>query len=157
MKMKFFHIAAILMTAASMLSAQQAGAWGRFDGGVHPAYGGNWAHRNPVIVHNTVINRTGGGCVGCGIAGAAVAGLVGGAIIGAAIAGSAPPPPRTVVVEQAAPVMVAGPPIGSQVAVLPSGCGVMSVNGVQYYQCGSYWYQPFYGGNGVYYTVVPTP
>jgi hypothetical protein len=138
------------MMVGSILSANQAGAWGRFPGGAHPAYGGAWAHRDPVVVHNTYVNRGGGGCVGCGIGVAAVAGLVGGAIIGAAIAGNEPPPQPTTVIVQ-------GPPMGSQVAVLPPGCASMNINGGQYYQCGPYWYQPFFGGNGVYYTLVPTP
>jgi hypothetical protein len=33
----------------------------------------------------------------------------------------------------------------------------MNVNGQQLYQCGPTWYQPFFGGNGVYYTVVQAP
>jgi hypothetical protein len=154
------RIASIVMMIGSLLTANQASAWGRFDGGHHPAYGGAWAHRNPVVVHNTYVGRGGGGCVGCGIAGAAVAGLVGGAILGAAIAGagSPPPPPPTVVYENAPQqVVVQAPPMGAQVAVLPPGCNSMNINGGQYYQCGAYWYQPFFGGNGVYYTMVPTP
>jgi hypothetical protein len=33
----------------------------------------------------------------------------------------------------------------------------MAVNGGNFYQCGPVWYQPYFGGNGVYYTVVPNP
>lgn len=150
MRTSLFRIASIAMMTGSLLSAGQAAAWGRFDGGHHPVYGGDWAHRNPVVVHNTYVTHAGGGCVGCGLAGAAVAGLVGGAILGAAIAGSAPPPPPTTVVVQ-------GPPVGAQVAVLPPGCASMMINNAQYYQCGPTWYQPFFGGNGVYYQIVPTP
>jgi hypothetical protein len=135
---------------------QSAMAWGRFDGGHHPAYGGGWAHQPPVVVHNNYIEHRGGGCVGCGIGVAAVAGLIGGAVIGAAIAGNSQP--QTVVVQQPQQVYVQqGPPIGMQVAGLPAGCGTMNVNGQQLYQCGPTWYQPFFGGNGVYYTVVPAP
>jgi hypothetical protein len=143
---------------ATFSPVQNASAWGRFDGGHHPAYGGGWAHQPPVVVHRTYVDHRGGGCVGCGIGVAAVAGLIGGAVIGAAIAGS-PPPERTMVVEQAPqPVYVQqGMPIGTQVAGLPPGCGSMNVNGQQLYQCGPTWYQPFFGGNGVYYTVVPQP
>ena len=132
----------------SLLPLNQAGAWGRFDGGHHPAYGGGWAHPSPVIVHNTYV-RGGGGCVGCGIGAAAVAGLVGGVIIGATIANNSPPPPPQTIIVQ-------GPPVGTQIANLPPGCNSMVVNGTQLYQCGPYWYQPFFGGNGVYYSLVPT-
>jgi hypothetical protein len=44
-----------------------------------------------------------------------------------------------------------------QVAALPPGCASMMINNTQYYQCGPTWYQPFFGGNGVYYQIVPTP
>jgi hypothetical protein len=150
----------LCLLIAVMVPVQNASAWGRFDGGHHPAYGGGWAHQPPVVVHRTYVEHRGGGCVGCGIGVAAVAGLIGGAVIGAAIAGNAPPPERTVIVEQAAPQPVyvqQGMPIGMQVAGLPPGCGNMNVNGQQFYQCGPTWYQPFFGGNGVYYTVVPQP
>jgi hypothetical protein len=83
---------------------QSAMAWGRFDGGHHPAYGGGWAHQPPVVVHNNYIEHRGGGCVGCGIGVAAVAGLIGGAVIGAAIAGNSQP--QTVVVQQPQQVYV---------------------------------------------------
>lgn len=132
----------ILRTVTSLLMIWSMGfsnahAWGRFPGGHHPDY-------NPHFVH-------GGGCIGCGVGAAAVAGLVGGAIVGAVIAGSAAPPPTTVVVANP------GPPPGTQVAILPPGCASMAVNGAQLYQCGPVWYQPFFGANGVYYTVVPGP
>jgi hypothetical protein len=151
MRTTLFRLASVVMMVGSLLTANQAGAWGRFEGGHHPTYGGNWAHRNPVVVHNTYVNHGGGGCVGCGIGALAVAGLVGGAIVGAAIAGNQPPPP------QQQTIIVQGAPMGSQVSVLPPGCNSMNINGGQYYQCGPYWYQPFFGGNGVYYTMVPTP
>jgi hypothetical protein len=166
MNVTMIRVASVVMMIGSLLSANQASAWGRFDGGHHPVYGGGWAHRSPVVVHNTYVNRGGGGCVGCGIGGLAVAGLVGGAILGAAIVGanSPPPPPPTVIYQQSepmyqqsAPVVVQGPAVGQQVSILPPGCNSMNINGGQYYQCGAYWYQPFFGGNGVYYTMVPTP
>ena len=40
--------------------------------------------------------------------------------------------------------------VGTVVTTLPSGCA--SVSGR--YQCGSVWYQPYFGGNGVYYQIV---
>jgi hypothetical protein len=33
----------------------------------------------------------------------------------------------------------------------------MNVNGASYFQCGPAWYQPYVGGNGVYYVAVPAP
>jgi hypothetical protein len=47
--------------------------------------------------------------------------------------------------------------IGEIVASVPSGCVTPNVGGVTYYMCGSTWFQPSYGANGVYYRVVPTP
>jgi hypothetical protein len=145
----------------AFLPIQNAMAWGQFD---RPEHDVHWARQNPVVVHNVYVHHDVGGCVGCGVGVAAVAGLIGGAIIGAAVAGSAPPPPLVyetpppVVIQAPPPVYIqAGPPIGSEVAVLPPGCGNMNVNGVQYYRCGGVWYQPFFGGGGVYYTVVPSP
>jgi hypothetical protein len=95
------------------------------------------------------VNHDRGGCVGCGIGIAAVAGLAAGVIVGSAIRPSAPPPTEVVV--------QGPPPYGTEYAALPGGCQSMVVNGVNYYQCGPTWYQPFMGGNGVYYSVVPTP
>ncbi len=138
-------------------SAPNAFAWGDFEGGHHPQRGGNWARPRPEEVHRSYVDHgRGGGCVGCGVGIAAVAGLLGGAVLGAAIAGSSappppdlPPPPPTMVVEGLAP--------GMEVTALPPGCRAMNVNGVNYYECGPTWYQPYFGGNGVYYTVVNAP
>jgi hypothetical protein len=33
----------------------------------------------------------------------------------------------------------------------------VSANGIRYYNCGSGYYQPHFGSNGVYYTVVANP
>jgi hypothetical protein len=138
-----------LMMTASLLSVQNAGAWGRFDGGHAPP------RRDPVIVHNVYVHHddhhyAGGGCVGCGVGLAAVAGLAAGVIVGSALSAQpVAPPPQTVIVE--------APPVGTEYAGLPPGCQSMVVNGANYYQCGPTWYQPFVGGNGVYYSVVPMP
>lgn len=150
-------LAAFSLLILSLAPGQFARAWGNFDGGHHPAYGGQWAHHDPVVIHNTYVSRGGGGCIGCGAGAVAVAGLVGGAIIGAAIVSNAQP--RTVVVQQAPTTVVVqgGYPPGTEMAALPGGCASMNVNGVNYYQCGPTWFQPFFGGNGVYYTVVPAP
>lgn len=148
----------VALSLAMALPIPDAGAWGRFEGGHHPAYPGGWARPHPEVIHRTYVEHgRGGGCVGCGVGDAAVAGLLGGAIIGAAISGASAPPPETVVVQQPPPVVIQQVPVGTEVAALPPGCGSTYVNGVTYYQCGPTWYQPYFGGNGVYYSVVPGP
>jgi len=47
--------------------------------------------------------------------------------------------------------------MGAIYATLPTGCVMSTVWGTTYYQCGTTWFQPSYGANGVYYRVVPTP
>jgi hypothetical protein len=47
--------------------------------------------------------------------------------------------------------------MGAIYATLPAGCVTATVAGATYDQCGSTWFQPSYGANGVYYRVVPTP
>jgi len=118
-----------------------------YGGAYHAGYGGG-AYYHP--------GYTAGGCWGCtsgysggAVAAAGVVGLAAGAAIGAA---SASP---TVVVQQ--PVYVSGPAIGSEVMALPGGCNSIAANGMTYYNCGSSYYQPHFGSNGVYYTVVASP
>lgn len=117
----------------------------------------------------------------CGSSGSAfAAGLVTGAVTGAAVGAAVASQPSTVYVAptpgvyvQPAPVVVSNPvvvsspavvsttqvvlPVGSRVTALPVGFQSMNVNGVQYYQSGSTWYQMEVGNNGVYYEVVPAP
>jgi hypothetical protein len=88
-------------------------------------------------------------------------------VAGAAVASAAAPPPQTVVVQPPPPVAAPPPPVaappppgaapppgvapvGSVVTTLPPGC----VQSGERYQCGSVFYQPYFGGNGVYYQVV---
>jgi hypothetical protein len=47
--------------------------------------------------------------------------------------------------------------LGSTVAVLPPSCTTIVVDGTGYSQCGSTWYQPYYAGTTVQYTVVSPP
>jgi hypothetical protein len=47
--------------------------------------------------------------------------------------------------------------MGAIYATLPAGCITPNVQGTTYYLCGNTWFQPTYGANGVYYTVVPAP
>ena len=132
------------------VSAGRAG-----EGWAHAGYGGAaYGYHNTFVgVHNTYVvgAHPAGGCYNCGAAAAAVGGLAVGAMAGAAIA-SASQPSTTVVVQQA-PVVV----VGTQVATLPGGCERMTVNGTTYYQCGSSWYKPGFGADGVYYQAVPVP
>jgi len=53
--------------------------------------------------------------------------------------------------------VTAGVAIGTAVAMLPSGCTTVVVDGIGYSQCGSTWYQPFYSGTSLQYTVVSPP
>jgi hypothetical protein len=141
-----------LLAGLSVLPLE-AGAWVGYHGGgfVRGPHGGAAAwHRAGATVYH-------GGCWGCaGAAGAAVAagavGLAAGAAIGSAAAAASTP---TVVVQQ--PVYVASPAIGTHVVSLPGNCASTVVVGVTYYRCGSVYYQPRFGSNGVYYTVVQNP
>ena len=47
--------------------------------------------------------------------------------------------------------------IGTAVAMLPSGCTTVVVDGIGYSQCGSTWYEPYYSGTTVQYVVVNPP
>jgi hypothetical protein len=57
-------------------------------------------------------------------------------------------------------VVVAAAPGATMGAVLynlPYGAQPITVAGQQYYTLGGAYYRPFFGGNGVYYQVVPAP
>ena len=115
-------------------------------------YGGAYGyHGNVTAVHNTYVTGVyhGDDCWNCGAAAAAVGGLAIGAAAGAAAARAAQPS-TTVVVQQ-------GPAVGTTVSSLPDGCQLMTVNGKTYYQCGSTWYKPTFGSDGVAYKVVNVP
>jgi len=178
------HLLVLGMAGLSLLSAQ-ANAWrgGGFGGGFHAGAGGftSWHHAGwGGVTHVGYGGVThvgygdayhagygggayyhpayvGGGCWGCttgysagAVAAAGAVGLAAGAAIGSAAASP------TVVVQQ--PVYVTGPAIGSEVFALPgSGCNSLGANGITYYNCGSSYYQPHFGSNGVYYTVVANP
>jgi len=47
--------------------------------------------------------------------------------------------------------------MGVNYAALPAGAISINKNGAAYYLSGNTWFQPAYGANGVYYTVVATP
>jgi hypothetical protein len=87
--------------------------------------------------------------------GAAAVGVAAGAVAGAATASAyhynAPSTSTTIVqAPPAAPPAPVSTSVGSVVTTLPSGCAPSG----QRYQCGSVWYQPYFGANGVYYQVV---
>jgi hypothetical protein len=47
--------------------------------------------------------------------------------------------------------------MGVNYAALPTGSMTINKAGSTYYLSGNTWFQPAYGANGVYYTVVPAP
>ncbi|MDM0022345.1 hypothetical protein [Variovorax saccharolyticus] len=119
-------------------------------GAVHTTAGGFSAYRPPgygyagyAPYHAPVaVPYYHAGCYDC--AGAVAAGAVVGMAAGAAIATAARP----------------GYPVyqmGVNYATIPPDASVVTQGGVTYYQVGSTWLQPFYGANGVYYTVVQPP
>lgn len=77
------------------------------------------------------------GCYDC--AGAVAAGAIVGAAAGMAIANHAVYP------------------IGVNYARPPEGAVMVNRYGVDYYRYGDSWFRPFYGANGVYYSVVGAP
>lgn len=100
-------------------------------------------------------------------------GVLGGGLVGAAIAHSATPvvvnPPvvytqpaviaSSVPVQSAAldPAQPVSPPYGTVYSALPAGCQLEQVLGQNYYRCGSYWYLPQFGPQGVQYQYVAPP
>ena len=125
--------------------------------------GGNNYYRPPVTVNNYS-----SGCYNCGYhddispAGAAVAG----AAVGAAAAN------RNAYYTNSyynngsnndynagyAAGQASNPPAqGITTTTLPAGCSMNASESGTFYVCGSTWYKPSYGANGVFYTVVPAP
>ena len=47
--------------------------------------------------------------------------------------------------------------MGVNYAAVPAGSMAINKNGTTYYLSGNTWFQPAYGANGVYYTVVSAP
>ena len=133
------------------------GGLGQFPGGHHPDYNPHFVHHDPVVIHRTyVTGGGGGGCVGCGVGAAAVAGLVGGAILGQLLL--------------AAPLLHhrghrAGTAEQVIIQHLPRNGDSGFAAGLRQHE--RQWskllpmrptgYQPYVGGNGVSYVVVPAP
>lgn len=47
--------------------------------------------------------------------------------------------------------------VGARLATLPTGCSVVMIAGVSYYQCGTTWLRPYMQGTTVTYVVVTAP
>jgi len=102
--------------------------------------GGHEEHRGG---HEVVIDRR----RGPGWAGVLAGGIIG-AAAGLALGSQVAP----------APVVIAPPPVGTIVPVLPGDCvTVPAYNGGALYNCGNIYYQPFYEGTSLMYEVVPVP
>lgn len=116
-------------------------------GAVHTTAGGYSAYRPPAYgaagyapYHAPVaVPYYHAGCYDC--AGAVAAGAVVGVAAGAAVASAN----RAVY------------PMGVSYATVPAGAVMVNRYGTDYYQVGDSWFRPFYGANGVYYTVVGAP
>jgi len=100
---------------------------------------------------------TGGyyGCYDCAHWGAAAAGVVVGASV--ASANSSAAASNAYAAGYSAGSAATAYAMGETVVALPSGCKNSTVGSSVYYVCGSTWFSPAYGANGVYYRVVPAP
>ncbi len=88
---------------------------------------GYYGYPPPPPVYNTGCYNCAAACYGC---------IAGAAAVGAAV----------------------GYSIGEQTTAVPTtGCTSQTVSGVTYTQCGTTWFKPAYGANGLYYTVVTAP
>jgi hypothetical protein len=148
-------------THADAYGAEHTGAYGTTavsgDTAYHSGYGGTaYAYHPPTPYYGnttvyayhppTTVNYSSSSCSNCGgwsTAGAVAAGVV----VGAAVATAASSSTSTKTTYT----------VGALYPTLPSGCATKNVNGTSYYQCGSNWFQPSYGANGVYYRYVPAP
>ena len=98
----------------------------------------------------------GGVCTGTAVA-AGATGLAAGAAVGSAVARANQP---AYVAGARPPVVAAAVPsvrIGTVYPTLPYGAQPLTIAGQQYYNLAGTYYQPYFGGNGVYYQVVPAP
>jgi hypothetical protein len=108
------------------------------------------------------VNYYGSSCYNCGgwsTAGAAAAGAAVGMAAGAAVASAntAAATSSAYSAGYAAGATNTAYAMGAIYATLPAGCAGSTVAGTTYYHCGTTWFQPSYGANGVYYRVVPSP
>ena len=155
--MRFLTLAlmALLSLGALTTSTDANAYWHGYRGGWH-GYGwhGGYGWRGPGCW------RCGGGW---GPGPVIAAGVVGASAAAVVAAESAPvvvtPPP--VYVQSGAPVIEPAavvssiPPIGSKFPTLLPGCALAPRNGINFYQCEGFRMRPLYGGNNLYYRVVP--
>jgi hypothetical protein len=123
---------------------------------------GNTAYRPPSSAYHPPVPAYGyrppayyGGNYGYSsgqVAAAGVAGLAVGAMVGSSAAKSSQPTTTTVVQQAPAPAP-SSIPIGTNLNSLPSGCQLVVINSIQYFQCGSSWLRQYTG----YFQVVPAP
>src|SRR5215470_10869466 len=126
-------------------------------GGYH-YYGGSYATYHPP----TTVNYYGSSCYNCGgwsTAGAAAAGAAVGMVAGAAVASAntSAATSNAYSAGYAAGSVNTAYAMGAIYATLPASCSTATAGDTTYYLCGSTWFRPSYGANGVYYRVVPAP
>ncbi|AFY61816.1 hypothetical protein [Synechococcus sp. PCC 6312] len=115
--------------------------------GDHTYYGGTYSTYHPPTVVNSYY---GSGCYNCG--GWAAAGAAVGVATGAAISSAA-----SANAYAAGAAAANAYAMGAIYPVLPTGCQAISTQSGTFYQCGTTWFSPAYGANGVYYRVVQAP
>jgi hypothetical protein len=98
-------------------------------------WGGGYGYHGPVVVNSYAR----GGCYGCGAAALGAAAVGTAAVVGAAEANAA----------------ARNYAIGATLATLPPDCVENIVNGASYSICGSTWFAPRYGADGLYFVAVP--
>jgi hypothetical protein len=152
-------------------SHAEGGGWSKTGAAGGTAYGdahsGSAYYHPPTAAYEgyhppAVVNSYGAGCYNCGgwaTASAAATGAAVGTIVGAtaASANKAAATSSAYSAGVAAGAASATYVMGAIYPTIPSGCATPNVQGTTYYLCGNTWFQPSYGANGVYYTVVPTP
>lgn len=159
--MRFLTLALMaLLSLGSLTMSTEANAyWHGYRGGWH-GYG--W--------HGAYGWHGGPGCWRCGggwgPGPAVAAGFVGAAAAASVVAAEsapvvvAPPavyvqPGATVVEPVGAAAISSIPPVGSKFPTLLPGCVLAPRNGINFYQCEGFRMRPLYGGNNLFYRVVP--
>jgi len=145
-------LALISLTSLTMSTDAQA-----YWHGYRPGWHGGW-----VGWHGGYGWRGGPGCWRCG-GGWGPGPVIAAGVVGATAAGIVAAESAPVVVQQApvvvepAPVVSTSiiPPIGSKFPALLPGCVLAPRNGINFYQCEGFRMRPLYGGNNLYYRVVP--
>ena len=144
-------------TTAYHSSAYSTTAYHTSTTGTTAYYGGTYAAYHPP----TTVNYYGSWCYNCGgwsTAGAAAAGAAVGMAAGAAVASAntaaATSSAYSAGYALARPTRVCH---GRDLCDAAGRLRHLHRPGTTYYQCGTTWFQPSYGANGVYYRVVPTP